>query len=684
MKKIINIFTLILLVNGVSNAQLIPHWSFQSKGTAQSKIVDMQIAESNSIIVGTFTDSLLVGSSVLKANSLNDIFLISLNLLGEINWSRQFGGKGDDIPTLLSTNDSTLYLAGLTINNSLLRKNKGHSNKMFIEAITPKGTVIWNFPIPCSTRGAIDVLTIGPGKNILAGGWFEDSITLLGQSYFSQKGARAFSVIISPDGSPISCNVSVGTGNHRLVAASFDRYGNQYWMMALGKRSCINVLNVNFEETKHFTNETILLCKKTQEGNEWIIPIEANDYIEGVSIQCGDNNRIYAGVNFNKQIKVDQFVTETDKQLSPSFVILTPDGNVDTLLRLKGYDYCRMLDFIIGRDENLRMAGYQFGGFMDFENKGQCISSERSTFLGMMDNKGTLVWHHELKEFNNYGRAIAFDQEDNFYVSGAYNKSPTFNLDDKIVVNSSEKGVYVKKYHFCGEKKTGLIELDSMCKGDTLLITALDDFELYYWNDSATTSYRYLATSPGVYTLKAVDAHGCYSIDSIKILQKSNATANIGTDTTLYSGEELKIEIDTLCSQYSWSDNYLGRSRTINWVPFPKQLKLIATVSAENLCKYQDTLNVTFNSHITENNEIFKVYPNPAQNMVYWRFDDGSSEPFTIEISVVNGKVLFLKQYPVVAKANNNTFDLSKLGSGSYVFTARCAGQSKSFNIIKL
>lgn len=160
-----------------------------------------------------------------------------------------------------------------------------------------------------------------------------------------------------------------------------------------------------------------------------------------------------------------------------------------------------------------------------------------------------------------------------------YSWGPQYNLvpftSSQVIVNPSMDTIYYVK----AEKTPGCFAFDtvkikvynsmpislgmdkSFCKGDSLVLDAGPGFMNYTWSSGAI-SQKITAYSAGVYSVIAVNAMGCISIDTLAILNVfDNPVVQLGNDFSICSGSLKTLDAGAF-SSYLWSNG--STSRIIN------------------------------------------------------------------------------------------------------------------------
>lgn len=176
----------------------------------------------------------------------------------------------------------------------------------------------------------------------------------------------------------------------------------------------------------------------------------------------------------------------------------------------------------------------------------------------------------------------------------------------------------------------------TICAGKTAVLDAGPGFAAYSWNNGATGRLQ-TVDHPGRYKVSASDANGCATSDSVNVAVAPSPTVNLGRDTSLCEGEELRIEAgpntDTL--QYLWSDGTTYYYKIASATDFPrvsvKVTNLSGCTATDSIAilpcdirKYFDHVQNTITPNGDGKNDtwvisLLDLYPN-AQVQVYDRW----------------------------------------------------------------
>jgi len=137
-------------------------------------------ADSNVFVVGYFQDSMVVEGDVLRSAGDSDVFVMKLSAMGDVLWSRQFGGTGRDLGSGLAVRDGRVAVVGRFSDEVSFGDVALHSageQDIFVLALSSadgsvQGARRYGGP---GSDYALDV-AFGPDGEIVLSGAFSDSV----------------------------------------------------------------------------------------------------------------------------------------------------------------------------------------------------------------------------------------------------------------------------------------------------------------------------------------------------------------------------------------------------------------------------------------------------------------------------------------------------------------------------
>jgi hypothetical protein len=150
----------------------------------------------------------------------------------------------------------------------------------------------------------------------------------------------------------------------------------------------------------------------------------------------------------------------------------------------------------------------------------------------------------------------------------------------------------------------------------------------FLWDDNSTSQIRAVTTS-GTYSVKVTNIYTCSSTDEVKITLRTNPVVNLGNDTSVCNGVNLKLDPGNVGSQYFWSTGNTGQSITVN---SPGNYNIIVT--NDQGCEGFDTIHVSMNGELPSISGIqisnnaqytFSFTAVNPQNVIGYEWDFGDS-----------------------------------------------------------
>lgn len=133
----------------------------------------------------------------------------------------------------------------------------------------------------------------------------------------------------------------------------------------------------------------------------------------------------------------------------------------------------------------------------------------------------------------------------------------------------------------------------SICKGDSIVLTATAGLSNYTWWPLANTlpqgpaSIKVFPTSNTLYYVSAVKQNGCEVTDSVRINVFNTPTVNLGFDTRLCAGDTLQLNAGTGFSTYTWSTGEQTAS-----IKAYRAGRYYVSATDNNYCTARDTLSI--------------------------------------------------------------------------------------------
>ncbi len=225
----------------------------------------------------------------------------------------------------------------------------------------------------------------------------------------------------------------------------------------------------------------------------------------------------------------------------------------------------------------------------------------------------------------------------------------------------------------------------TVCKGDTVILKPIGEFNSYLWSTGATTDSIF-AFTPDTYWLRTVDSNGCVSSDTLVLDTFATVNFSIGGDTTFFcQGDTVLLDAGPGFVSYLWSDLTTNQTTSSNFSGL-----YWAEVVDANGCVLRDSTELSGNPKPLIAVTPDSVCPGDTGTMntilidttyavtYLWNTGDTTTSiqtaiPGTYSVTVTNSLNCFRVG---LSSVNNYTPPAPNLGGNDTL----CVGQSKSLN----
>lgn len=288
--------------------------------------------------------------------------------------------------------------------------------------------------------------------------------------------------------------------------------------------------------------------------------------------------------------------------------------------------------------------------------------------------------------------------------SQSYSWSTMDTTQSITVFNSGNYIVIVSDSNGCGQSGQVLVTVNnlppvsagpdtSVCFGDSLQIIA-SGATYYLWNTQSTlndsTIYNPLVSpsSNTTYWVEGTDGNGCINYDTVDVAVIPSPTASFlqSTDTVYLNviGNVGFISTSVGATAYNWDFGDMGSSTQQNpnhTYTTPGVYTVILTVT-NGQCTDTATSTVwVIQSNGVQNykaNTITKVYPNPANNMLYINTSNNNLE----QLLIFNSLGQLVIQQEVSNKTSQIAVNVRQLQNGVYFLKAISATKQSSIRFV--
>jgi PKD repeat protein len=230
----------------------------------------------------------------------------------------------------------------------------------------------------------------------------------------------------------------------------------------------------------------------------------------------------------------------------------------------------------------------------------------------------------------------------------------------------------------CGGECDGAIQ--SLATGGTGTLN-------YTWSNGAGTTDTISPICPGTYIISVLDSNGCEDRDTVIVVAgTAYPVAGFTTaDTVVSMGATVNfVNLSSGANQHAWDFGDGGTSTfsSTSHIFTTEGTFMVVLVSCKNGCCDSDTMTINVIDFTSVNemneNEFVKIYPNPADEILYIDFKQAFTES-TIRIYDGNGKLVLNK------KENNSAaaIDISSFSKGIYLVEISCYDTVLKYKVVK-
>lgn len=407
-----------------------------------SKIVVDQ--QSNIYGIGHFRDRL----NQTQSFGSEDVLVFKYNSTGQLLWTKQLGGLGDDLGKAIAINDNgALFITG-HYRNTLYYDNDSlvstGNTDVFVAKLDLQGNVVWIKSIGTTgfeTGSSIACDALG---NSYIVGTFEDSLNIDNQNLQSYGSLNNFIIQLSPSGNLVWHN-SLGTPTFdNLKDIQLDANGNIYIVGYFR-----NVLLGTLGQLNSSGDQDALLLKLNANGQalwwknlggtfaDFGFALEvAPPYIYWTGVH--QDTMLVNGLNQVSEGEFDAFLIQADLQ-----------GNTHWIQQVGGLDDSKAFDLATTSDGRIYLAGY-FEGTAKWANDSFSSRTPRhvpsDVFISEYDSNGNYIAVQTFQgAMTDFATGIAV-LDSNFYVAGVCQDSIYF--DSVLEISQAlSTDIFIAKYH---------------------------------------------------------------------------------------------------------------------------------------------------------------------------------------------------------------------------------------------
>ncbi len=292
----------------------------------------------NTIISGIFRNQIRLGEDTYRSRGEGDIFLASYSPNGTLNWSMRIGGSGDDNTYDLTTDGAGNIIASGWFSDSVdfggtTLTSRG-SVDMFIAKFSPDGSLKWAKSFGgVAGAGGNEVAVLANGE-IVVSGISEGDFSVDGQK-FSYGGGRRDSFVIRmrPDGGVVWVRPVSGSGTERIRAIAINDAGTVF--VGFQYRGELEIDGMRLES---FGGWDGAVAKLNSDGEvQWLLPVggRRRDNVRGLA--AGPNGSVYvSGVIHGRTFMINRRVPALGRKGDDYLLRLSAGGEPEWMVSMAG------------------------------------------------------------------------------------------------------------------------------------------------------------------------------------------------------------------------------------------------------------------------------------------------------------------------------------------------------------
>jgi len=663
----------ILLSGNLSFGQVVFSDWLVGAGTKGWDIVNDIVCDGsgNIYITGSIGDT--AGKSLRPAASgarKKCLFISRYDTSGQLIWSKNIlpQGAGYGSRLAIAGSNQILLAGGVEPGNSNQDSPPGKCN-FFITSLDNSGKTRWT----SSFKGVkTDYITSMRAdtlhSEIIVTGYFQDTLTISGETYISHGGTDGFLLRFDLNGVYKKIQIIGGKGDDNLCRVEVSDKGERY---AAG----------TFHQTLRFTEKKSLsLPDSRSEGCFMAKYSPAGDLMDTKQLVFGKKIRInglvragailYLAGSFSDDLTVDNQVLHSAGSDDIFLLCLDTTLQIRWVKQFGGIRKDRVAGMIYTGKE-LLLAG----SFCSEMRAGQITlkaSGEGSDlYLLAIDTTGTLQWMRSAGgEADDYPAGLAYGAGDYIYMAGSYRKS--LSINSQMIKSKGEEDIFICRMENCRIHAPVFNKPEHFCAGSQLKLDAKQGFAYYNWENGLGREPVYTVNKGGNITLELIASNGCMLYDTIGVMEVPKPVVNLGNDTTIADTSRIILNAGNGFAHYLWSNGNTNAENPVRGADLtegPNRIKV--TVISENRCVGNDDIVIsmfkTLPSRVSELvAESCLVFPNPTRDQVTVSFTL-PLDWLVLTIHDPMGKELITQSVSGYLKNTPLTINLGSLPAGIYL-----------------
>nr|NQU89971.1 T9SS type A sorting domain-containing protein [Bacteroidota bacterium] len=682
MKKLI---PLILIIAGILQFQtsiaqncISPEWIVNSSGDGWDVVCDMAMDNDGAIyLAGNFTASTAINGNATKLTGGNNSFITKINAEGSTEWLHQISSDVYCyIASICADRSGSIFICGNfkgKLNTGGQTLNSPDRKNAFILKTDSEGNVDWARQIEGKFSNQNLLLESDNAHHLILAGAFSGKLEVDGIKYHSQHFTDILIAKFDEKGGLMTSNKIGGKGND-LVNDLFVNGKNEIFLAG------------SFEKDLKFED-----CVFTSMGGEdaFLLQLDTNldllnskqiggiydDYAQSVTMDA--NGNILLAGSFSGKLRVsEREFLESNGKLDVFLLKFDRNSHLVWAESFGGPANDYLSSIAVNNLNNIFITGSFRGEIRNEEQSLHSVDFTNDIFLAKYDANGNFRMFESIGDINtDIGKKLIVDNANYVYLSGNFNQS--LKIIEKRAKNAREEDFFLSKIFDCDATKKIQLPADTALCGEKFTLVADTDFEEYIWNGEPGSSQFYI-NSTGIYTVEAIDSHGCVSRDTIYVRLNDPPDVDLGDTIRVQQGEIVTLVAPAGMKEYLWSDGSTLPFLDVNTATKePGNYHYRVEVVDENGCVVEDKVVIevvgtkmalsTNIMNITQQDFSVSIFPNPVkENLEIYLKNINIESEIIIQMYTIDGVQVLDHKTQSSTRSNSLKFNMNLFDAGSY------------------
>jgi hypothetical protein len=570
---------------------------------------------------------IIAGTHLQAGAGARDVVMVKIAQDGAIEWQKTYGGTADDYGySVVQTKDGGYAVGGYTQSVGAGRQD------MLVMKTSATGAVLWARALGGSDRDFGYSVAEDANGNIIVGGY-----------------ARSF-----------------GEVNGDVLVAKFDENGNSNWVKTFG--------NSTFDFANHLTT--------LPNGDIVVAGATSGDKTNATFIRLNASGKLLASRTYGDDTGTDQ-----GRQVIPA-----GDGG-----------------FVIAGQSNSTFGGNVPAGknaevyLIKADNNGQSCTAYTKAYTGIQENTPTATPANVTTAITNGTKNSTFRITS---ASGSIADDPKFGVITVCAPQTCTDIANITVNNITGTSAEA-----------TWTSTGADYYQVRYRELPAGNFTPQVKTTATTYNLTALKANTDYEVEVVGVcsgsIQSNPATVQFNTGAVTGCNAPTNITITAVTNStatVSWSGvqgalGYLVRYRkdepnsTAITISVPSNQGTVTLLNLDSKTRYViqvgticSTGSISYSleypvvtlrrSNDEVNFQNFSLYPNPTKGEITLNFNATSTEPATIQVVDMTGKVIFTQTVNTIEGNNDVPVDFNGNAAGIYLLRFTQGQQAQTVKVV--